>query len=77
MAFEGLSVQDVLRLARGVAADFDGVAVDGVAPLDGEVESVDLLLSLPIDERNTPSQGASRGRERRRTFCRRVTAPSP
>ncbi len=47
MASEGLSLQDVLRLARGVAADFEGVAIDGVAALDGEFESVDLLLSLP------------------------------
>lgn len=47
MASEGLSLRDVLQLARGVAADFAGVAIDGVAALDGEVESVDLLLSLP------------------------------
>ena len=47
MASEGLPLQDVLRLARGVAAEFEGVEIDGVAALDGEVESVDLLLSLP------------------------------
>ena len=75
MPFEGLSVQDVLRLARGVAADFEDVAIDGVAPLDGEVESVDLLLSLPGSARGERFQAMVRvRREYRIGFERELRA---
>ncbi len=75
MASEGLPLQDVLRLARGVAAEFEGVEIDGVAALDGEVESVDLLLSLPQSGSRERYQAMVRvRREHRHGFERELRA---
>ena len=47
MPSKDLSVRDVLRHARAVAADFDGVTIESLAAMDGEAESVELLVSVP------------------------------
>ena len=52
---------DVVALAKRVAADFEGVAIE-VAALDGEAESVVLLLSVPDPDGGDPHNAMVRVR---------------
>ena len=46
MPADDLPLEDVIQLAKRVAADFEGVTVEGVAAMHGEAESVELLLNV-------------------------------
>ena len=47
MPFGDLSLDEVRRFAEGVVSEFEGVTLDAVTALDGEAESVELLLGIP------------------------------